>query len=671
MKSRIIKSLYKKEILEVLRDKKTVIMMLVVPLLLYPLLMVATLKVATSVSSSMQENTYKVALSETAMSEELCELFSKQKEKSFELVSPEDWEEKLSDSDIDVYIDCKTDEAKQCYTVHYISSVNNSSYAAALADEVLKEYKQQLTMQKLEEAGLDADIVLEPVIVGDYDHASSEESAGSLVGSVVPFMLIISLMMGTMYPAIDTTAGERERGTLETVLTLPVTNRELIFSKFLTVATVGIVSAILNVISMGGVTVYMYKLVSSVTGVQTLRLGRFIPPIIICILCIFAFAIFMSAASMCVCAFAKSYKEANNYITPLTLVVMLASFVGFIPNVELTPKLALAPVANICLLLKELFAFKYNLTTIMLVLVSNVIYGILTVMLLARVYNSESVLFGDGTGGLQIFEKRKNIKKGGAPSLGDMVLVIAVVLFAIIYIGGSVQAKNVKIGVLVTQLLILFIPLLAALYTKSDIRKTFSLRRTSTGYYFAALLYILGGVCVGMVLSTIVITVFHLNVSNEDAGLKMLIGDNFPVMVLLIAILPAICEEMMFRGYIFSALRTGVKPVKAIIISAIIFGAYHMSAAKFLTTAVLGGLICCMTYRSGSILPGMLMHLLNNFLSCFATFYPEKVERICPVLLEPKLDRIQLLSVTCLGICLIVLGHMIMNKIERKLSCET
>ena len=75
------------------------------------------------------------------------------------------------------------------------------------------------------------------------DTASSEQSLGSIMGAVLPFMLIISLMMGTMYPAIDTTAGERERGTLETILTLPVTSRQLIISKFLTVALIGIISA--------------------------------------------------------------------------------------------------------------------------------------------------------------------------------------------------------------------------------------------------------------------------------------------------------------------------------------------------------------------------------------------------------------------------------------------
>ena len=110
------------------------------------------------------------------------------------------------------------------------------------------------------------------------------------------------------------------------------------------------------------------------------------------------------------------------------LLVMFASFIGFMPNVTLTRNMALVPVANICLLIRDLLAFKFSFSSITIVLFSNVAYGIIAVLVLGKLYNSEAILFGDGTGNVQIFERRSNMIKGGVPSVGDACLVLPVVL---------------------------------------------------------------------------------------------------------------------------------------------------------------------------------------------------------------------------------------------------
>ena len=135
--------------------------------------------------------------------------------------------------------------------------------------------------------------------------------------------------------------------------------------------------------------------------VSKIQVSKFVPAILVCCLCILAFAVLISALSMCFCVFAKTYKEANNYITPLMLLVMFASFIGFMPNVTLTRNMALVPVANICLLIRDLLAFKFSFSSITIVLFSNVAYGIIAVLMLGKLYNSEAILFGDGTGNVQ------------------------------------------------------------------------------------------------------------------------------------------------------------------------------------------------------------------------------------------------------------------------------
>ena len=374
LNTKIIRTLVKKEMLDVLRDKKTVLMMLVVPLVLYPLIYIGVMQVMAFISSNMETQNYKIvveAQDEGALLSKLAEAKTQNKQNtqkeatekeatekeaddapSYEITivdaaSISDYETALNEEEIDAYISGQMQEGKMQYDVYYLSSETNSAYAADLVMDILDELREDMTRQKLTDEGMNVQAILEPISYEKQDTASSEQSLGSIMGSILPFMLVVSLLIGTMYPAIDTTAGERERGTLETILTLPVTNRQLILSKFITVAAIGVVSALLNILSMGAIAVYMYKLMDLQTEVAALDLAKFVPAILVCVLAVFAFSLFISAITMCVTSFAKSYKEANNYITPLMLVVMFVGYVGFIPNLELTQTMAMVPVANI------------------------------------------------------------------------------------------------------------------------------------------------------------------------------------------------------------------------------------------------------------------------------------------------------------------------------------
>ena len=258
--SQIIKTLVKKEMLDVFRDKKTVLMMLVIPIILYPLIFFGAMQLVALISSSMKEQNYRIVadaedgdvflhkLMEFKEDEDASAQTSEQgaadasdgeasdtdeAEETYEItiVDPDsvsDYETALNEEEIDVYVSGQPENGKMQYEIYYLSSETNSSYAANLVMDVFDALKEDQTKQLLAEAGMDVSAILEPIGYEKNDTASSEQSLGSIMGSILPFMLVISLLMGTMYPAIDTTAGERERGTLETVLTLPVTNRHLL-----------------------------------------------------------------------------------------------------------------------------------------------------------------------------------------------------------------------------------------------------------------------------------------------------------------------------------------------------------------------------------------------------------------------------------------------------------
>lgn len=663
MSSRVISNLYKKEMLDVLRDKKTVLMMLVVPLVLYPLVFIVGLQIMAGISSDMSEKTYRIAFCN--IDEELDDFFKNIQGNgySFDIIYMDNPQEALKAEDIDAYIECDEGEVGPVYKVRYLSAVVNSSYAVDIIDEVLGLYKNSLIKERLCSEGLDPDEILSPIKVSYEDMASNEESAGSLLGTIIPFMLVVSLILGTMYPAIDTTAGERERGTLETVLTLPVSNQELIMSKFLTVATIGVISAVLNILSMCGVGVYMYNMMQTVTDeAMGIDMSRFVPAILVGVLCILAFAVFISAVTMCVCAFAKSYKEANNYITPLMLIVMFASFIGFIPNVSLTANMALAPVVNICLLIRDLLAFKVDIGIIIIVLMSNVVYGILAITFLGKIYSSERVLFGDGSSGVQLFERRRNMKKGGVPTMGDAWLIIAVAAVAIVYIGGFMQISFGYYGILGTQLLIIGIPLAAAIYTKKNIKETFRIRGFSLSQLVGSIFMIFGAVLIGMLITAFSSMIFTDSANNLQTDTEGLLGGSFLSTLFVVAIAPAICEELMFRGYIFSAFEKRLKMVYAVLLTALLFGAYHMSAVKFFTTAFIGGIICVSAYYTQSIFTGIIMHFLNNAISVVYMYFPDEISKIIPVLGKDYLTLTDVVLIFFLGCLMLIFGYLIIRK---------
>ena len=625
-------TLYKKEILDVVRDKKTILMMVVLPVILYPLLFLGIMQVMTMISQSQQEQTYYIAYQEVSdenrqslndwMNGEQDELDYNIKE-----VKSQNPQKDLEEETIDAYITTKVTDSQITYEIHYLSAVTNSVTVSDMLEEEIDTYAKQLAEENAAAAGLDVQKVLYPVTTKFVDASSSESSIGSILGSIIPFLMITSILMGAMYPAIDATAGEKERGTLETLLTLPVGNMELIMSKFLSVATIAVISVLMNVISMGGIAVYMYATISALSeSASGFRFGSFVPAILISIVCMIAFALFMSAVVMCICAFAKSFKEANNYITPLTLVVMLTAYIGFIPNIELTAQTALVPVANICLLMKALLVFKYDFSLILIVLLSNVIYAFVAVWLLGKIYNSESILFGESMSGIKLFERRKNIKKGSIPTIQESLLIMIVALLLMVYIGGIVSLSEPLMGILVPQFFIGALPVLACIYIKGNAREIFSLYLPEGKKIVGALIFFVGAECMVLLTSNCLTYLFPgMGQEVNETYLTILDGVSFVPALLLMALTPAVCEELLFRGYMFTAFKQRLSLPKAILVVAVLFGISHMSLIKLLPTALLGVAFAYAMHKSGSIYISALMHFLNNAFSVFVLYYGDKI----------------------------------------------
>ncbi len=664
-----LKILYKKEIMDVIRDKKTILTMVVLPVILYPVLFLVIMQVMTMINNSQQERTYYIAYAqvEEENRKALNDWIAGEEDglsyiiKEVESDNPK---EDLEKENIDAYITASITDSQVVYEIHYLSAVTNSSTVSDMLEEEIDAYGKKIAEENAAAQGLDVKKVLYPVTSTLADQSSNESSIGSILGSIIPFLLITSILMGAMYPAIDATAGEKERGTLETLLTLPVGNMELIMSKFLSVATIAVVSVFINVLSMGGIAAYLYATINSLSeGAGAFSLGSFVPAILISIVCIIAFALFMSAVVMCICAFAKSFKEANNYVTPLTLVVLLTAYIGFIPNVELSATTAIIPVANICLLMKNLLVFKYDFALILMVLLSNVIYAFVAVWFLGKIYNSESILFGESASGIKLFERRKNIKKGSLPTIQESLLVLVVALLLMVYLGGIMSLSHPVMGVVVPQFFIGVLPVLACIYIKGNAREIFKLNILKGKDLLGSVCLYLGAGSLSLLISNLLSMAFPDNSQglNEEYA-KLLDGISFVPALLLIALIPAVCEELMFRGYMFTAFRQKMSLPKAIFFVSVLFGISHMSLIKIIPTAVLGAALAYAIYKADSIAASSLIHFLNNAVSVFILYYGSNIA----FLNEEQMGVPLMIGLVVLSVIFIPAGVWILNSRKKQ-----
>lgn len=675
MRTRKIKSIYHKEMLDLFRDKKTLIMMVLVPLVIYPLIMVATLLITSSITKNIQNGTYQVAvIADDTMQKEYSDLVpfletkSENQTYSLKVVETSSAEDALQEKQIDAYVIVHPSAEKIAFEIKYLSAVTNSSAASDMLSSKIKAYGEQLSAQRLSDLKLDADSYLHPVDISYSDLSGKEKSIGNMLGMILPFLLITSILMGAFYPAIDTTTGEKERGTLETLLTLPLRNDELIVGKFLAVATISVISSLLNLVSMAFISLFLYETmnISDKSG-EAIHLAEFIPALMIVLLCVVAFAMFISAITMCVTAFAKSFKEANNYTTPLLLIIMLTGYISFIPNVELTPLMAAIPVVNICLLISKLLVFEYSLSIILIVLTTNIAYAAIAILILSKIYNSEDILFGEGGISLQIFSARCNLPGGGVPNFSDAILVSAISVLLLLYAGTLLQLKFPFMGIFYTQLLIIGTPLLFAWYTKKDFRKTFSLRVPSLPGVLGAILLEIGAYALITLLSVPLTILWPQDAQAvSETFANALSGIPFFYALLVLALVPAICEETLFRGYLFSAAAGKFKPFTAIMLVAGAFGIYHFSLVKFFTTGLLGLALCYATYRSGSIFLSCLMHFLNNAFAVILLYREDTMSRILPVFFKEELVPADAFGLLITGLICVPAGIFLIGRFSRK-----
>ncbi len=398
MSLRNIGIVYRKELTDSLRDRRTLISMIAVPLLLFPVLTVGFGYLAAELVGQARKESPKVMILGGEDSPGV--LASLRTLRTIRIVPPSaDYADQISDRKIRAAVEIPKGfdaalERGETPTVHiymYEGEIK-SAFGAERLERFFRELRDRTVHQRLASRNL-PDSILKPFEIVQENVASPEKVWGVIFGGLIGYMVILLCMTGAMYPAIDLTAGEKERGTMETILCSPVARTHLVLGKFLMVLTASLATAALSVLSMSVSFLGMAQLGSMGAKHGGLQMMLHAQGVLAVFLMALPIAVLFSATLLTIALFAKSYREAQSYLTPMTFLVILPAVASLLPGVELNAKLALVPILNTSLVSKEIITGTYHWNYIVLIFASSCVYAAAAIFLAVKMFQREDVLF--------------------------------------------------------------------------------------------------------------------------------------------------------------------------------------------------------------------------------------------------------------------------------------
>ena len=582
--------------------------------------------------------------------------------------------------------------------VLYLGSSDASDTAAQHIRSILRSYTEPLT----------------PMDLISTDVKTGSKSIKE-IARFIPYLIILMVLAAAFTPAIDLMAGEKERGTIETLLISPASRREIIGGKFLCVSTVAIAAAALNLASLGVTVAYIGGQVSSMAAVSasaqsapmepagvhltddaqarmqaaaaahaqpqtaaTQTAPTAMPPTgarggggpaaelfpsipfylypVVLLLMIPAAALF-AAISLAISSFAKSYKEGQYYITPVMMIAIPLSMISLLPGIEFNWQWGLVPISNFALLFRDLMTQISAGDTlapqmwgyIAEVVVVTAIYAWLALRWATSIFYREDILFREA----EEFNWKIWLKPGpprATPSPGSAFLAFVISLIAFFFIGQSWQLKALMVPAdeivssfarahVMTQLLLIALPcVIFAFVNKYRMRDVFRYDRWRPVLPALGVLLIMPGLSILMVQASIWMAGPDAGSSGGSEALGALTSSELPLLgvIALMAIVPGIFEEILFRGYVLSGMipdstKRGrdrdadgriITPWNAIIVTAVLFGVMHLQLVRVPLLALAGVVLGWLAWRTRTLWISIFAHALFNSTSVLVMMLP-------------------------------------------------
>lgn len=406
-----ILTVYLKELKDSLRDRRTLLSTIIIPTLVMPLLTFGVGKVASGVIGKARSETPTVMI---LGGEDSPGVVARLKESKKIKVVPTslDWKEDITEKKVRAAVQLPekfeaglTAGAAPAVVIYHYEGEMKSSFGAGELEKFFRELREETTTERLAARALPATLA-KPFDFKRENVAPPEKVGGNLFGGLVPYLIIILCFTGAMYPAMDLTAGEKERGTMETLLCSPVARVDIVLGKFLMVLTgslsamgfmllsMGVTALVAGSLLMGGGS--MAKAGAAATA--SVPAGSVIPLIdplgLVGVLAmVFPVAVLFAAVAFTISLFAKSSKEAQSYLAPLMIVIIMPAVIGMLPGIDLNARLALVPLLNLSLVCKEMLSGVWHWNYIAIIFGSSCVYAAVALRLAVKMFNREDVIF--------------------------------------------------------------------------------------------------------------------------------------------------------------------------------------------------------------------------------------------------------------------------------------
>jgi sodium transport system permease protein len=630
MRSRILNLIAAKELLDTLRDRRTLFVSLVLPLLLYPALLLGMTQIIGATQRNLAEEKQRVwvdgssgsltafldeAAVEPVMLKDAAVIDALRNARS-DIVNPQvrdadaaraDVRRLFEESRIDAALLCdegfgeRLGRFAQADATLFFDPTNEPSKTARrkverALERLRRESRDALTERHADDAAR-LRFMEQPVPFKRHEVASATQKGAYSFAPMLGLLIVLMALTGAFYPAVDLAAGEKERGTMETLLVAPVTRTEIVLGKFLAIWVIAMVTALLNLSVMG----LTFSKLAGMIGGGKVAFSIPAEAIFAVMLILVPTSALFSALALALSSFATSYKEGQHYLSPLFLVATPLSMVALLPNVEIGYTLALVPVANVVLLVKAMLLGGDSLGPALVATAATAVYAAIALRVAVSIFQRESVLFRGGAGA-SFDATTLKVARAGLPTPGQGVLAFFTVLALMFFLSRKVESAADAIGAfLLAQAAVLVPTLLLARRLKVDAKATFRLQ----GFAPMLLPAVVGAAGCGLVLVMGLYAPFMpvREAQGFERVIARLVETSPVVLFLLMAVLPPICEELLCRGWILSL---------GVLVTAALFAALHLDPVRLPPTFAAGVLLGIVLVRTGSIYAAILFHMVWN-----------------------------------------------------------
>lgn len=655
-----------RELRDLLRDRRMLMLYVILPVLIYPIVGLAVFQMSQFIHETpvivevigVEELPAEIPLIEDLRSQKPKpfyyfhkSLFSDEEKQELVYVFPRTWEMVDSEEtpqrlpqDIDLRITFPKDFAQKLREfqqavlepdealpeipepTRYVDTSKEASLnALKRVNKVLDRYSLEFMRQNLINRGVRPEALDYPFKAELVDVAEAGTELTAIWAKIFPLLMMVWGLTGAFHPAVDLCAGEKERGTLETLLCSPAGREEIVWGKLLTVVAYSMGTVIMNLLSM------------ALTGIFLLStLEEFGPPPALSILWIGLalgpVTLFFGALCLSLAAFARTTSEGHYYMMPLFMVALPLVMLPLAPSAELTLGYSLIPIAGLILVLRILI--EGDIATALPYLVPAMAVTLVCAYLSTRwavyQFNQEAVLFRAGEKVnlkgwlLNSYRQRGTLPPVGASLVFGVVLTLAFYGLQVLLSPSPAEGESVGFGffefftnTLLTQISVAVLAIgLAFLFSRS-VREALLLRLPS---WQAAIGAVLLALCVHplVILGSKWISQLFPPNENLEAAQQLLTqaleGQPWWLLWILIGLTPAICEELIFRGFVLSGFRKRGLWLVGLVMSSILFGLAHGILQQAIMAMIVGCLIAWIVIRSGSLFVGMLYHCTHNSL---------------------------------------------------------